>query len=122
MRKKQFTGEKTIHTRKNNSHEKKQFTREKTQFTRGRDAERDFFLSRCRWTSQHIRSQEYSLSQVHMSKQLKGCENNNTQAESRIDTKITDSKCATEFTRLVQATVFHILCRDHHEITAPPLV
>ena len=58
---------------------------------RGRDAERDFFLSRCRWTSQHIRSQDFSRSQVHMSKQLNGCENNNTQADSRIDTKTADT-------------------------------
>ena len=47
-----------------------------------------------------------------------GCENNNTQAESRVDTKTTGTGCATEFTRLTQTTVFHNLCRDHHEITA----
>ena len=54
--------------------------------------------------------------------QSNGCENNNTQAESMIDTKTTDTICAAEFTRLSQATVFHNLCRDHHEITAPSLV
>ena len=56
-----------------------------------------------------------------MSKQLNGYENN-TQAEGRIDTKTADTGWATEFTRLSQAFVFHYLCRDHHEITAPPLV
>ena len=43
--------------------------------------------------------------------------NNSTQAESRIDTKTTNTGCATEFTRLTEATVLHNLCRDHHEIT-----
>ena len=53
-----------------------------------------------------------------MSLQLNGCENNNTQAESKIDAKTTDTGCATEFTRPTQATVIHNLCRDHHEVTA----
>ena len=43
---------------------------------------------------------------------------NNTQANSRIDTKTTNIGCASEFTRLTRATVFHNLCRDHHEITS----
>ena len=37
-----------------------------------------------------------SRSQVHMSMQLKGCQENNTQAESRIDTKTADTRCTTE--------------------------
>ena len=33
----------------------------------------------------------------HMSKQLNGCQENNTQAESRIDTKTADTRCTTVF-------------------------
>ena len=65
-----------------------------------------------------MRSQDHSRSHVYMSKQLNGCANNNTPAENRKDTKTTDTRCATESMRLTQATVFHNLCRDHHEITA----
>ena len=101
-KKKQFTQQ------KNRSHRKTVHT-EKTQFMRGREAKRDFFLSRCRWTSQNIRSQDYSRSQVHMSKHRNGCENNNTQAESRIDTKITDTGSGTEFTRLISGFL-HTMC------------
>ena len=62
-------------------------------------------------------------SRVHMSKQSNVCQENNTQAESRIDTK----DCWTQdvqlnSTRLTQATVFHNLCREQHEISTPPLV
>ena len=47
-----------------------------------------------------------------MSKQSNGCENNNTQAESRVDTKTTDTGCATEFTRLTQPQ----LLSSEHEL------
>ena len=36
--------------------------------------------------------------------------------------RLLDTVCATQFTRLSQASVFHNLCRDQHEIIAPPLV
>ena len=57
-----------------------------------------------------------------MSKQLnREGQTTDTQAENKIDMKTTETDCTHEFTRLTVLTVFHNLCRDYHEITAPPL-
>ena len=48
---------------------------------------------------------------------------NNTQAESKMDTKTAEKQYVQlNSTRLTQATVIHNLCRDQHEVSAPLLV
>ena len=48
-----------------------------------------------------VNSQDYSRSQVHMSKQLNG-KDKQQQAEGKIDMKTTDIDCTNELTRLTQ--------------------
>ena len=66
-----------------------------------------FFLSRC---GARVNSQNHSCSQVHSSF-IQQDRNETTKLDVQLNS-----------TRLTRATVFHNLCRDQHEISAPPLV
>ena len=48
--------------------------------------------------------------------------NENTQVQRRTTRRLQTLDVQLNSTRLTQATVFHNLCRDQHEISAPPLV
>ena len=76
-------------------------------------------MSRC---GARVNSQDHGQSQMHMSKQLNR-EGQTTihKLKNKMDMKTTETDCTYEFTRLTQMTVFHNLCRDYHEITAPTL-
>ena len=56
---------------------------------RGRVTERDFFLNHC---GERVKPQEHGRSQLYMSMQLNSCQENNTHAERKIDTKTTENK------------------------------
>ena len=93
--------------------------KKKCNFLRGHVSGRDFFLSRRRrdimtQSLSRLRSVAGACVQLNSERELSGRKKDNKKT-TKLDVQMNS-------TRLSQATVFHNLCRDQHEFSAPPLV